>query len=385
MIHLLLAAIYLAFIGLGLPDSMLGAAWPTMQLTFAVPVSSAGILSSIIAVGTICSSLCSGRIIQRYGTGKVTAISTAITATALLGFGCSPSFGMLCLLAVPYGLGAGSVDAALNGYVALHYKSHHMSWLHCMWGLGALTGPCVMGYALTVQTWRLGYYIIFGIQAVVAVLLFCALPLWKRAFQQDAQRITTDHRALTLREVFRIRGSAANMLAFFFYCGIENMASLWASSYMVTHKGMAVEQAASWAAMYFVGIMSGRFLSGFISMKCSDSQMIYGGFALMGVGIVCMVLPLPDGATLLGLLLLGLGCAPIYPCIIHSTPTNFGAENAQALTGVQMACAYTGTLVMPPLFGIVAQATDIAIYPWMLAGTLAVMAAAYGRMQRMRN
>ena len=363
MVQLLLAIIYLAFISLGLPDALLGAAWPTMQPEFGVPLSYAGIGSRIIAVGTVVSSLQSDRLTRRLGAGSVTAISVTMTAVALLGFSFTKSFWLLCLWAVPYGLGAGSVDAALNNYVALHFKSRHMSWLHCMWGIGATLGPYVMGYALTGGNgWHAGYQYIGILQVALSVILWISLPLWKRQRQEAAQEQRAG-KALSLREIVQIPGAKAVMACFFGYCALEQTTSLWASSYLTLQKGVSPETAASFASMFFIGITAGRALCGFITMKFTDPQMIRAGLALIAAGIVAMLLPGGQALSLAGLILIGLGCAPIYPCIIHSTPANFGAESSGAIIGIQMAGAYVGSTFAPPLFGLLGSALGFSILP----------------------
>ncbi|MBP3521436.1 MAG: MFS transporter [Oscillospiraceae bacterium] len=372
MIQLLLAVIYLSFISLGLPDSLLGAAWPSMYGTLHVPISWAGIISMIIAVGTILSSLQSDRLTKRLGTGKVTAISVGMTAAALMGFSISRSFWMLCLWAVPYGLGAGSVDAALNNYVALHYTSRHMSWLHCMWGLGATAGPYVMGYALTGgQGWGMGYRYISLLQIVLTAVLVVSLPLWKST--GTGPETETDARPLSLREIVAIPGAKEIMVTFFCYCALEQTAILWASSYLNLHKGLPAETAAGYAGLFFIGITTGRFLSGFLTMKLSDSRMIRLGQGLIGVGIAALLLPLPLYGTLAGLAIIGLGCAPIYPCVIHSTPYHFGPDRSQAVIGVEMASAYVGTCLMPPLYGLLAGWFGPVLLPVYLLAILALM------------
>ncbi len=376
MVSLLLAVIYLAFISLGLPDALLGSAWPSMYLEFEVPVSYAGIISMIIAVGTIVSSLQSDRLTRWLGTGKVTAISVAMTAAALFGFSISHSFVMLCLWAVPYGLGAGSVDASLNNYVALHYESRHMSWLHCMWGVGATVGPYIMGAALTGgMGWNSGYRMIAILQVILTVILIFSLPLWKQRPQLvDAEGKVVREKALSLKEIIGIPGAKEVMLCFFCYCAVEQTAALWASSYLNLYKGIPAERSASFASMFFIGITVGRALSGFITMKLNDVQMIRMGQGIIAAGILVMLLPLGEMASLAGLILIGLGCAPIYPCIIHSTPAHFGAEKSQAIIGVQMASAYVGTCLMPPLFGLIANHITVALMPLYLLVILILMA-----------
>ena len=384
MFQLLLIIIYLSFISLGLPDSLLGSAWPTMYPQLGVPVSYAGIISMIIAVGTIISSLQSDRLTRRLGTGKVTAISVAMTAAALFGFSISGSFWQLCLWAIPYGLGAGSVDASLNNYVALHYESRHMSWLHCMWGVGASLGPYIMGHVMTGGgTWNGGYRSIAGLQLVLTLILVFSLPLWKgRPLVTDESGETVEAKALPLGEIVKIRGVKEVLLCFFCYCALEQTTGLWASSYLTLHKGMAAETAASFASMFFIGITAGRAVSGFLTMKCSDTQMIRLGQGLIGCGIVILLLPLGANASLVGFVMIGLGCAPIYPCIIHSTPAHFGAAQSQAIIGVQMASAYVGTCLMPPIFGLLAGHISVALLPGYLAVILALMVGMHESMIR---
>ena len=365
MFQLLLAIIYLAFISLGLPDSLLGAAWPSMYPEFQVPVSYAGIISMVIALGTVISSLMSDRLTKRLGAGLVTAISVAMTALALFGFSFSHSFWVLILWSIPYGLGAGSVDAALNNYVALHYKSRHMSWLHCMWGVGASAGPYIMGFALSHgQNWNGGYRYIGILQVILTFILFISLPLWKKEKKDAApESDATSNHILTLREIFAIPGAKSVMLMFFCYSAIEQTSGLWASSYLVLHKGVAPETAATFASLFYIGITIGRAISGFITMKLNDTQMIRLGQGIILLGVLALFLPLGSTISLIGFILIGLGCAPIYPCIIHSTPDHFGADRSQAIIGVQMASAYVGTCLMPPVFGLIANNITVALLP----------------------
>mgnify|MGYP001137394508 CR=1 FL=1 len=372
MLHLLLAVIYISFISLGLPDALLGSAWPFMYVEFGVPVSCAGVISMIIAVGTVISSLQSDRLTRKLGAGKVTAASVAMTAAAIFGFSVSHSFWTLCLWAVPYGLGAGSVDAALNNYVALHYASRHMSWLHCMWGVGASLGPYIMGCALTVGgNWNMGYRCIALLQIVLTLVLLVSLPLWKAPAGNKAEPEAGP--ALSLGQILLIPGAKAVMVTFFCYCAVEQTTGLWASSYLVLQKGVPAETAASFASLFFIGITVGRALSGFLTMKLSDSRMIRLGQGIIVVGIAAFLLPLGEYAALAGLILIGLGCAPIYPCIIHSTPHHFGAEKSQAVIGVQMASAYLGTCLMPPLFGLIANHITVSLFPFYLLALLILM------------
>lgn len=382
MVHLLLAVIYLSFISLGLPDSLLGSAWPVMHTELGVPTSWAGIISVIISMGTVVSSLQSDRLTKRLGAGRVTAASVGLTAAALFGFSASGSFWGLCLWAIPYGLGAGSVDAALNNYVALHYASRHMSWLHCMWGLGAAIGPYIMGLALSGSAgWQMGYRYISLLQIVLTAVLAATLPLW-RVHQRAGGGAEQDARPLTLSQILRIPGAKEVMAAFFCYCALEQTAILWSSSYLHLHRGVPAETAAGYAGLFFLGITAGRALSGFLTMKLSDPQMIRLGQGVIALGVLILLLPLRIYATLAGLALVGLGCAPIYPCIIHSTPGHFGADKSQAVIGVQMASAYVGTCLMPPLFGLVSEHLSPALFPLYLLAILAVMAAAHEALLR---
>ena len=370
MVHLLLVIIYLSFVSLGLPDALLGAAWPIMSQEFGVPVSYAGGLSLIIAIGTVVSSLQSDRLTKWLGSGKVTAISTAVTALAIFGFSVSRAYWQLCLWAIPYGLGAGSVDASLNNYVAVHYASRHMSWLHCMWGLGASIGPYIMGIALTGgMGWNMGYGMITVIQLLLCSAIVFSLPLWK---QGSADREAAE-KPLTMAGIFRIPGAKEVMLAFFCYCALEQTCILWGSSYFVLHNGLDEETAAGLASLFMLGLTFGRFLNGFLTYKISDTDLIRLGEAIIGLGVVIMLLPFGHMASMVGLTLMGLGCAPIYPCIIHSTPDHFGEENSQALIGVQMASAYVGICCMPPLFGLLANHIGVFLLPWYTGAILLLM------------
>ncbi|MFT8356798.1 MFS transporter [Bifidobacterium aquikefiri] len=395
MAGLLLAIIYLAFVSLGLPDSLLGSAWPSMYQGFGVPISYAGGIAVVISLGTIVSSLLSDRFTQRFGAGKVTASSVLVTALALLGFSAATSYWQLCILAIPYGLGAGGVDAALNNYVALHYASRHMSWLHCMWGMGASIGPYIMGFALARnQGWQGGYRYIAILQMVLTAVLIFSVPLWKRRVHtssQDRAKASADAGAVSsshlgIREILSIPGAPQVFLLFFCYCAIETTAGLWASSYMVKHLGIASDAAASWASMFYIGITVGRAFSGFMTIRLNDAVMIRVGYAIMAFGLlVIMVSGSSSFIVLAGLVILGLGCAPVYPCVIHSTPATFGVDRSQAIIGVQMASAYTGSLAMPPLFGVIANGVGIAVFPWYLGVLLLVMIAMHESMQRVKS
>ena len=382
MFSLLLAIIYISFISLGLPDALLGGAWPTMQQEFGVPVSYAGIISMIICMGTIVSSLLSDRMTKYFGTGKVTAISVATTAAALFGFSVSDSFIMLCIIAVPYGLGAGGVDASINNYAAVHYASRHLSWLHCMWGIGASAGPYILAAAMTKGEWNLGYRWVAMVQIVLTVVLFLTLPLWKEQKTQEENSLKA--KPLSIKKIFDIPGAKEVMTAFFCYCALESTAGLWASSYLVMQFGVTEEAAAGLATLFYTGITVGRAASGFITYKLNDKNMIRLGSAIIGLGVFAMLLPLGEKASMAGIVLAGLGCAPVYPCIIHSTPGHFGADKSQAIIGVQMACAYIGSCFMPPFFGILANHISAGILSFYLGALLVLMTFAMERLNRIK-
>lgn len=364
MYSILLALIYLAFISLGLPDALLGSAWPVMYPMFNVPISLAGLITMVISVGTIISSLNTSRLIRKFGTGMITSISVMLTALALFGFSISDSFWMLVVWSIPYGLGAGAVDAALNSFVAEHYSSRHMSWLHAFWGVGASAGPYIMSYALISRnSWEYGYSSVGIIQIGLTFLLLMSLPIWKKQSELSAQK-KIGHHHLKISEALKIKGVKHILIAFFAYCALEATTGLWASTYLVIHKGIQAEIAARWASLFYLGITGGRFLSGFISERFGNRNMIRIGLILIAIGLIVILIPSEiEIITLLGLIVTGLGCAPIYPSIIHETPTNFGAQNAQSIIGIQMASAYVGTTLMPPLFGVLGDYVSISLYP----------------------
>lgn len=372
----LLAIIYLAFISLGLPDTMLGSAWPEMHLQLAVPVSYAGIISMLIATGTVIASLTSDLLTRRLGTGRVTALSVALTAAALLGFSLAPSFWVLCLIALPYGLGAGAVDVALNNYVAIHFHARHMSWLHCFWGIGATLGPYIMGACLTGGWgWHGGYRTVGLIQLALTACLFLTLPLWRGARAQvngASVEQTPSPGALAL---LRLPGVKADLLALFAYQGLEQTIGLWAASFMVMARGISAQQAATWAALFYLGMTLGRLPSGFLTLRFTDQAMVRLGQGVTALGILLTVLPLGHLTLCAGLLCLGLGCAPIYPSLLHETPSNFGIALSQAVMGLLMACAYVGTTLLAPVFGLIAQNVSIRLFPAYLLLMLVIMTA----------
>ncbi len=370
MYSFLLALIYLAFISLGLPDSLLGSGWPVMHTALDVPVSFMGIVSMVISGGTIVSSLCSDALTRKWSTRTVTVASVFLTVIALFGFSFSTRFWMLIAFAIPYGLGAGAIDAALNNYVALHYKAKHMSWLHCFWGVGTIVSPFIMGFALRHRTWSSGYRIVGCIQLAIAVLLLVTLPVWK----VNKAPAAAAGRRVGLVGALKIRGVSFLLTGFFSYCAAEATAMQWASTYFVEVRGIPAERAASFAALFYIGITVGRFISGFVTEKLGDRHMIRIGTGILVCGIVALCIPASTYiAAFIAFLVIGLGCAPIYPCIIHSTPSNFGAENSGAIIGIQMASAYVGSTFVPPLFGLLANAVGFSVLPIYLLGFFLLM------------
>jgi len=370
---ILLVIIYLSFISLGLPDSLLGSAWPSMYGGLHVPLHYAGCISMIIAGGTVVSSIFSERLIRRLGTGIVTAFSVLMTAVALLGFSFSSAFALLCLWAVPLGLGAGSVDAALNNYVALHYKAKHMSWLHCFWGVGASTGPIIMSFFLiNKNSWNLGYRAIGLIQCCLVAILFITISLWKRNKSQNENGKNESSHGNNFKELLRTAGVKQILIAFFCYCSLETTTGLWGSSFLVMEKSISPETAARWISLYYIGITFGRFISGFLTMKLNNRQMVRLGQALIASGIIALILPFGKVLLLPGFFIIGLGCAPIYPSLLHETPVNFGSDKSQAIMGIQMASAYIGTTFMPPLFGQITSYFGFNIFPLFIGGILII-------------
>ena len=363
MTTLLLIIIYIAFISLGLPDSMLGAAWPLMQREMGLPLEGAGLVSTIVSAGTIVSSLLSGKLIKKLGTGLLTMLSVLMTALALLGFSATQSYYWLCLMAIPLGLGAGAVDAALNDFVARNFSSRHMSWLHAFWGVGATSGPLLLAYVVSQSgRWQGGYRTVSIIQFVLVAILALSLPLWRtqdKANGEDTAQSTKNG------SIWKIPGMLPNLISFFGYCGMELTAGLWFASFLVAERGLTAETASAWASSYYFGIMLGRMINGFLTMKFSSKTLIRSGQVLILSGLILLFIPKAT-FSLIGLLLVGMGCAPIYPSMLHETPARFGEENSSRLMGIQMASAYLGLTVMPPLVGLIASKTSLSIFPWAL-------------------
>lgn len=366
---ILLIVIYLAFISLGLPDALLGVAWPQIRLDWGLGLDAAGIISIVITGGTIASSLLSGKLIKRFGEGKITLLSGLMTGLALLGYGFAPSFLWFILLALPLGFGAGSVDTALNHYVATHFKAHHMNWLHSFWGVGATAGPVLMGAVLaTSGSWRNGYFLVAGIQLVLATIIFISLPLWRLQDQKSEAKHSDDVDPLDASQKDSLKplkkpGVIYALLVFMAYCSGEYTMGLWGASYLVQVRGIAVESAANWVASYYAGITLGRFLAGFLSFKLNNRQMITLGLTLATLGGFAMFVLPSSGLLMIAFVLVGLGFAPIFPAMVHETPKRFGKQVAQSVIGYQMASAYVGIAVFPPLFGVVMKHLNLGLFP----------------------
>ena len=376
MFSLLLFIIYLSFISLGLPDAVLGAAWPIIHEEFGVPISFSGSIYMLISCCTILSSLKSESLRLRFGTGKITAFSVLLTAVAIFGFSISPSLFVMLFFAIPYGLGAGSVDAALNHYVAVHYSGRSMNWLHCMWWIGAALGPYILGFVLQRgESWRSGYLVLSMIQATLTIILFLSLGLWGK--EEKKEKTEEKKTPMSFRQILSITGAKECLVSFFLYCAIEQTLGLWSGSFMVYSLKIEAKLAASFVALFYFGITFGRFLAGILAAKWKDEALILGGCGILFLGLVllfCSMVPsqevklfgmeLRQILVICALLLSGLGCAPIYPAIIHSTPRNFGAENTSALIGKQMAAAYIGSMSFPPFFGVLAKIFGTGLFPF---------------------
>lgn len=370
---LLFVVICVAFVGLGLPDSLLGAIWPVARAELAAPLAAAGFVSALVCCGTIVSSLASARLTARFGPQRVTTASVALTAVGVAGYALSPSLWCLLLFALPLGVGAGSVDAALNSFVALHFEARHMNWLHCFWGVGATLGPVIVSRFIAAGAgWRAGAGAIAVMLAAIACVVLLSFPLWRRAAGSPGAREAEAH-PLRNREVLRIPGVFFTMLSFFCYSGVELTTGLWAASYLAGCRGLAASTAAGWVSAFYIGIAAGRLVCGFISARVQDKALIRAGCAVAACGIALLALPLPSRFCFAALILLGLGCAPIFPCIIHDTPRRAGPRAAHAAIGLEMATAYAGNTLIPPLAGLLAQSFSVALLPALLFVCLALL------------
>lgn len=374
MATLLLIVIYIAFIGLGVPDSLFGTACPAIYTDLNLPVSWASIVTIIVSCGTITSSLLSSWLISRFGTGKITAVSTLMTALALLGFSCSDSMLWLCLCAIPLGLGAGSIDTALNNYVALHYKASHMNFLHCFYGIGVSLSPYLMSLALSKGTWEGGYRAVFWFQLAIAALTALALPLWKKVrHAQNGEEAEETPRVLSFPALMKMPKVRMACLVFIGYCALEYTCGTWGSTFLVNAKGAAADTAARMVTFYYVGLALGRFLSGVLAGLLHSRQLVKIGQMILLAAVVSLFLPLPFAFCSVSLFFIGLGNGPIFPNMLHLTPELFGKDLSQAVIGAEMATSYIGVLLAPALFGLIAQNVTAALFPVYLLVLYALM------------
>jgi fucose permease len=363
---LLIAVIYLIFISLGLPDSLLGSGWPEMQVFFGVPSSFAGYVSMTISFMTIISALLSPRLMRKMQTKWIVIISIMLTIVGLLGFSVCTEYWMLFIMAIPYGLGAGAIDASINNYVAMHYSGSVMNFLHCFYGVGAMISPYIMAAALRSARWNEGYRWTAYLQIAILAVCILSLPLWKR--NQTKEEEETLKNSAGIREVVKIPGAVQTLIAFFAYCSGEATCFLWVPSFFAgTKKGISAGRIASFGSLIFGGLMLGRLIAGFISNRFGDRKMIRMGIVLELMGILVVLLPFPGYmVTAVGFVMIGTGMGPVYPAIQHMAPENFGRKNSAAMIGLQMASAYVGSTFMPMVFGLLQQALGIWIMPWYL-------------------
>lgn len=364
----LLIVIYVAFIGLGLPDTVLGAAWPLMQRDLHAPLSAAGLLSIIVSAGTIVSSLLTPKLLRQFGTGKLVFVSIALTAVASAGYGFSSAFWMMCLFAIPMGIGAGAIDVAMNNFAAIHLESKHTNWLHASWGIGACLGPALLaGSAFFGFGWRGAYELVALLLGVIAVMMLVSLPLWKRRERGDSRlQQTSGIPDISLRAALRVPGMKLSFLTFFFYSSLEISTSLWCGTYLVA-RGFEPEVGALAVSLMFASVMVGRILSGIFAIRFTDMRLVHAGIAIVVVGCLVLVFPLPPWVTPVCICLLGFGCAPVYPSLIHATPARFGEELSGRAISIQMAGSYLGSIMMPPAFGFVASHFSVIVWPVALA------------------
>lgn len=383
MATLLLIVIYLSFIGLGIPDSLFGTAWPAVYAEFQLPISFASFVSVTICCGTIVSSVMSAKIIRLLGTNKVAAVSTAITAAALLGFSFSENLPAMCLCAVPLGLGAGAIDTALNNYVALHYSARVMSFLHCFFGIGVTISPFILSQVIGGKAgWRGGYRIAFIIQLAITALLACTLPVWGKVHpvtEAGPQKRTKD---LRLGEIARIPGVKLMWVLFIASCAIECTCGNWASTFLVEYKHVPAERAARIVMFYYAGMTLGRLLSGLLAAKLDSWKIIRLGQITLGAALALLLLPGAPEVAAAALFLVGLGNGPLFPNFNYLTPRNFGEEASQSVMGTQMAASYVGIMAAPAVCGVLGQWIHMGIFPFYLAAFYLMMLAATRRVKR---
>jgi len=367
MATLLLMIIYMAFISLGLPDAVLGVAWPQMRIDFGIPLDSLGLISIAVTGFTILSSLLSGYLIKTLGTHKVTYISILLTALALIGISFAPTFLWIILLSIPLGFGAGSIDTALNNYVAVHYESHHMNWLHAFWGIGATLGPIVIStFFLLNYSWRNGYLVLGIAQTLILLLVFFSAKLWRKNEQPFEETISNED--VTYKEVLKTKGVKLAMLVFVVYCAIEFGIANWGASYLVDIRTISKGTAGTLIGTYFAGITIGRIISGFVSFKLSNKKLIIIGISILIVVSTALLFPIPLYMLYPVFFIQGLGLAPIFPSMIHETPRRFTVRKSQHVIGLQMASAYIGLALIPALFGVLARYTSLGLYPYYILG-----------------
>ena len=362
MSSLLLAVIYLIFISLGLPDSLLGSGWPKMQAVFSVPSSYAGYVSMTISFMTIISALLSPRMIKHFHTKWITIVSIGLTIAGLLGFSMCSHYWMLFIFAVPYGLGAGAIDASVNHYVANNYSGSVMNFLHCFYGVGAVISPYIMALALKYARWNEGYSWTSYIQVFILFVCIISLPLWKTNGKEEEE----DHSdSVGIKEALKVPAVIFTLIAFYAYCAGEATCFLWTPSYFAgTKSGLSAETIASFGSLIFGGLMLGRLISGFISNKLGDRRLIRIGIFVELIGIIMVFLPIDNYmVAAAGFVVIGTGMGPVYPAIQHMAPANFGKKYSAAVIGLQMAAAYVGSTFMPMIFGLLQQKIGIAIMP----------------------
>lgn len=373
MTVVLLVVIYISFIGLGIPDSLFGAAWPAIYTEMNIPVSWANFVTILISAGTIVSSLFSAKLINYLGTAKITAVSTTITAVALYGFSCSTNIIWMCIFSIPLGLGAGAIDTSLNNYVALHYKAVHMNFLHCFYGIGVSLSPFLMSLALSDNSWRSGYKTVFLFQLCIAILTIISIPLWEKV-QHSSKTISTENgRTVVFSKLLKNKKIRMSCMSFFGSCGLEYTCGVWGSTFLVISRGIPADTAAFLITFYYVGMALGRFLSGILSISINSTRIIKLGQAITLAAIIIIILPFPAYISGIALFMIGLGNGPVFPNMLHLTPENFGKDLSQSVMGVQMAASYFGIMLSPALFGLISQNISVSLFPYYLLIMFAIM------------
>lgn len=364
MATFLLVIIYIAFIGLGIPDSLFGTAWPAIYTDFGLPISFGSFVTVIVSLGTIISSVISGKVIRFFGTKTVSAFSTLLTAVALIGFSLSPNLWIMCLLAVPLGIGAGAIDVALNNYVSLHYSATHMSFLHCFYGVGVSVSPYIMSLVISGNLgWRGGYKIAFILQAAITALMFFTLPIWEKVHPEKNVDSQKENTKLSFGEIIKIQGVKLMCLLFFTSCAIELTCGGYGSTFLVEYKGISADRAATVIMIYYIGETLGRFLSGVLASKIHSWKIINYGVIILGTALVLLLLPSHAYISAVAMFLIGLGNGPLFPNFNYLTPENFGNEVSQSVMGIQMASAYIGSMLSPVICGILGQKIGMVIFP----------------------